>query len=230
LNELNTSVNLRARIAGETFGGAVSATTLTSTTGAVTAKTVVIPTSGQDVEIAGSGTELQVKNAAGTALAAHVGVGTDADHAMTPRWAYKVSAVVTNLDVADAAEADLAFTSAEYDTHGSMWNVANANRLVAPATGYYHVDLYAEFVDGAATMTKEYILLKHSADDRILTAASTINFAPGGSGATCIIGNYLCCSVDVYLTAGQYVYARVYQDSTADPEHVNARGTMHRIG
>ena len=210
--------------------GHVTATTHVDAGTYVNAGTYVKPTSANDIVLKTTASEMQVESVAGTAKPIHVGVGTDSDHAITSRWVHRVSTAVTNLDVADNTERDLDFTSAEYDSAGTMWNIANPSRLVAPETGYYHVDVYAEFVAGAATMNREYILLKHSADARILTAASSGNFNPGTSNASFAMGDYLCCSIDCYLTAGQYVYGRIYQDSSANPNHVNARATMHRIG
>lgn len=205
--------------------GTVGVTGSVTTTTYLQAGTYVKPTAANDVVLTSSATELRVATAAGAAIPAHVGVGTDSDHAVTSRWLERASAMMTTpLSVADGAEADFVFDTEEYDS-STLWSAGAGSRMIAPVTGYYHVSIWGKLIKGAVTLSEFYVALKHSADNRVLTEARH-----GGDWGTTADGAHVACGIDVYLEAGQYVYARVYQDSSVGALTVIGRYTMHRIG
>jgi hypothetical protein len=224
LTELNVSVNSRARIAGETFNGAVSATTLGSTVGAVTAKTAVIPTAGKDIQLVGDTNDGRIQNAATALKPLNVGVATGADHALTSRWVGRASAKMTTpLNIAKNGECAFAFDTEEYDS-ADLWAVANGDRMVAPVAGYYHVSLWGQLISGAVTLDTFYVALRHSADARMLACGEY-----HGTWGAVSADAHAHCGIDVYLTVGQYVYAVAYQTNSVDVLTVIGRMTMHRF-
>lgn len=221
LDELNVSVNLRAKLAGAAFTGAVSAPTLEATTSTVTAKTAVIPTAGKDVQLRGETGQGAVRNASDVLQPFAVGISTADDHALNSRWVDRASAMMTTpQSVASDSEVVLAFDTQEYDSN-DLWDVAHGERMTAPADGYYHVDLYGAFEAGAVTNNEEYIALKHSADSRVLAKANSRD---------ALTGNCFTIGIDAYLVHGEYVAAYCYQkNGTAAALTVTGRMTMRRV-
>ena len=132
--------------------------------------------------------------------------------------------IVGTVNISDESETEILFTTEEYDTN-SMYT-AGQGRMVATVTGYYHIDLYVEFVKGATTMLLHYIALKHSADARVLAKTEAYRGFESADD-----GHHLCVSMDCYLTAAQYVYAVAYQDNESSDANIAVLGrlSMHRI-
>jgi len=97
------------------------------------------------------------------------------------------------------------FTSEQYDTNGFHDNSTNPNRLTIPAgkTGYYLVNLFIAF-EGNASGTRSSAIYLDTGD---LYCNATV------PAADATFGTSIFSSAVIYLTAAQYVEARVTQRS-----------------
>lgn len=142
---------------------------------------------------------------------------------VTYERAFACASLAAPIAIDSDTETPLMFDTQVYDI-GSCWLPApDGFKLKAPYTGYYHYDFTASFAVSALTNNKMYICLR----DPTVAIVSASSYE--GDAA---LGHLLSCSIDVYLTTGQWLVPSVYQkNATAAVLNCDfARASWHRFG
>lgn len=110
----------------------------------------------------------------------------------------------TTQNVTTATDTKITFNSEVYDTDSFHSTVTNTSRLTAPSTGKYHVGATVNFGPNA-TGFRYVRLMKNGAD--------ILGSSQDAGSVSSVVSQILTTSVDVDLTAGDYVEVNVYQTS-----------------
>ncbi len=114
----------------------------------------------------------------------------------------------TSTNVSNTTFTAVPFVSESYDTDSYHDNSSNTSRLTIPATGKYRIT-YALNFNGNST-GQRYVWLAKNGNSG--TGAGKDRYAFDLQNGLAV-GNGHCGSVDLSLTAGDYIELMVYQDS-----------------
>ena len=158
-----------------------------------------------------------------TTVDARLGVGTDgqvlqADSTTATglKWATASSAPAFSgararkssaQSIASATWTEITFDTEDYDTASYHNNSTNTSRFVAPTTGYYSINANT-IGNNTGTNTARYMNIQKNSTDSIALDYST--------NSNTIIGQGL--ATYFYLTAGDYVNIRYYQNSGSNQD------------
>lgn len=107
-----------------------------------------------------------------------------------------------NLSIADSSDVTLIFDSTRYDTDGYHSTSSSPDRLTAPVSGYYLITTNVQFASNVAGRRLLQISQSGGVGAIAQTTVNPVN-AP----------TRLALATQAYLTAGDYVIVRVYQNS-----------------